>query len=114
MRISDWSSDVCSSDLLGLALLMLAALAGCSGVEGGLRNLNRSLYQTWSGDDGRTGRPETGTGEGADAGTPCFNAENGLMYVSQTGRCAPGYAAIALNQAEQAFGSSRSEEHTSE
>ncbi|MFC3677553.1 hypothetical protein [Ferrovibrio xuzhouensis] len=90
----------------GLVLLVLAALAGCSGVEGGLRNLNRSLYQTWSGDDGRTGRPETATGEGADAGTPCFNAENGLMYVSQTGRCAPGYAAIALDQAERAFGGS--------
>lgn len=90
----------------GLALLALAALAGCGGVEGGLRDLNRSLYRSWSGDDGRAGRPETGSSDSAGADTPCFNAENGLMYVSQTGRCAPGYAAVALNQAEQAFGSS--------
>jgi hypothetical protein len=87
-------------------LLLLAVLAGCSGVEGGLRNLNRSLYHSWAGDEARTaGRPET-TGDAGDGGTPCFNAESGLMYVSQTGRCAPGYAAVALSEAERAFASS--------
>lgn len=92
------------------ALLLLAVLAGCSGFEGGLRDLNRSLYRTWSGDDTRTGRPPETTGSdddaAADAGTPCFNAESGLMYVSQTGRCAPGYAPVAQDTAERAFASS--------
>jgi hypothetical protein len=88
-------------------LLLLAALAGCGGLEGGLRDLNRGLYRTWSGNDGHTGRPETAAdAAGADAGTPCFNMESGLMYVSQTGRCAPGYAPVAAEQAARAFASS--------
>src|SRR3546814_16741502 len=33
MRISDWSSDVCSSDLVGDALLLLERLVGVLGLE---------------------------------------------------------------------------------
>src|SRR3546814_15132560 len=33
MRISDWSSDVCSSDLLGAVPVLLVALAGLQAAE---------------------------------------------------------------------------------
>jgi len=85
--------------------LLLSGLAGCSGMEDSIRGLNRSLYRTWSGDDGHAARPGGGGGD-ANAGIPCFNAESGLLYVSQTGRCAPGYTAVAIDQAEREFKSS--------
>src|SRR3546814_9175172 len=43
MRISDWSSDVCSSDLLAYLLRFLAIAAG--GIESGLARIAPSLDQ---------------------------------------------------------------------
>lgn len=83
------------------AILMLLGFAGCSGLEASVRDLNRSLYRTWAGDD-RPARAETGGGGGEY--TPCFSRESGLLYLSQTGRCAPGYAAIPIEQAASQFG----------
>lgn len=83
------------------AILLLLGIAGCSGLEDSVRDLNRSLYRTWAGDD-RGARPETG---GSGDLTPCFNSDSGLLYLSQTGRCAPGYAAIPIEQAASQFGS---------
>lgn len=42
----------------GLALL-LVALGGCAGFEDNVRDLNRSLYRTWSGNDTRIAKPGT-------------------------------------------------------
>lgn len=91
-------------------LVLLLLSSGCSGLEDSLRDMNRSLYRGWAGDETRAPRPGTAT---ASAGyTPCFNAESGLLYLSQTGRCAPGYTAIAIDRAEEEFRASGSRRQT--
>ncbi|HEX6957673.1 MAG TPA: hypothetical protein VF194_06760 [Ferrovibrio sp.] len=83
-------------------LLSLLGLAGCSGLGHSVRDLNRTLYHAWSGESGQSGRRPA---DGAEASTtPCFSPETGLLYPSQTGRCAPGYTPIAQEQAERQFG----------
>ncbi|WP_341915563.1 hypothetical protein [Ferrovibrio terrae] len=84
---------------VAFALLLLAGLAGC-GVETSVRDLNKSLYRTFGGGSDARQRP---VDTSSSAGTPCFSAETGLLYTSQTGRCAPGYAAIGIDQAAQQF-----------
>lgn len=80
------------------ALILLAAgLAGCDN----MRDLNRSLYRGLGGET-RT-RPIEGGSTSSSAGTPCFSAETGLLYTSQTGRCAPGYAPIGSLDAQRQF-----------
>lgn len=64
-----------------------------------MRDLNRSLYRGLGGET--RSRPVENTS--SSAGTPCFSPETGLLYTSQTGRCAPGYAAIGADQAMQQF-----------
>ncbi|MEK9967752.1 MAG: hypothetical protein VW600_01365 [Ferrovibrio sp.] len=82
---------------LAFALIILAGgLAGCDS----MRNLNRSLYQGLGGEI--RNRPVEGS-TSSSAGTPCFSAETGLLYTSQTGRCAPGYAPIGSLEAQQQF-----------
>lgn len=79
-----------------LALIVIAAsLSAC----GSMRDLNRSLYRGLGGET--RSRPAESTS--SSIGTPCFNAETGLLYTSQTGRCAPGYTAIGTDQAMQQF-----------
>ena len=79
-----------------LALIVIAAsLSACDS----MRDLNRSLYRGLGGET--RGRPIESTS--SSVGTPCFSAETGLLYTSQTGRCAPGYAAIGTDQAMQQF-----------
>ncbi len=91
-------------------LALLLATAGCAGLEDSIRDLNRSLYRSWAGDDAEKQRPATA---GAQAGaTPCFSADTGLLYVSQTGRCATGFTPVAAAEAERAFGSSRQDDST--
>ncbi|PJI37709.1 hypothetical protein [Ferrovibrio sp.] len=80
------------------ALIILAAgLAGCDG----MRDLNRSLYRGLGGET--RSRPIEGGVTSSSAGTPCFSAETGLLYTSQTGRCAPGYAPIGNTEAQRQF-----------
>jgi hypothetical protein len=91
----------------GLALLLLSVtVIGCSGMENSVRDLNRSLYRGLGG-EART-RPVESTS--SSAGTPCFSADTGLLYTSQTGRCAPGYSPIGSEQAERQFQSATSRE----
>lgn len=92
-------------------LALLLVLTGCAGFEDSVRDINRNLYRTWSGNDTRAARtPDTGSG--STETTPCFSADTGLLYVSQTGRCAAGYAAVPIAEAERAFGGNRSGEAT--
>src|SRR3546814_1370408 len=63
MRISDWSSDVCSSDLPGAGAILALALAGDSGARVHLRKplrLGGSALDACLGDMKRGG-PEIGT-----------------------------------------------------
>lgn len=79
------------------ALIVLAvALAGCDG----MRDLNRSLYRGLGGET--RNRPIEGS-TSSSAGIPCFSAETGLLYTSQTGRCAAGYAPIGNIEAQRQF-----------
>ncbi len=82
-------------------ILLVAGLAGCDN----MRDLNRSLYRGLGGET-RT-RPFEGGSTSSSAGTPCFSAETGLLYTSQTGRCAPGYAPIGATEAQQQFQTQR-------
>lgn len=87
---------------LHAALILLAAgLAGCDN----MRDLNRSLYRGLGGET-RT-RPIEGGVTSSSAGTPCFSAETGLLYTSQTGRCAAGYAPIGAIEAQRQFQTQR-------
>src|SRR3546814_7880310 len=97
MRISDWSSDVCSSDLYGRA--------GNDTLTGGLGN------DTLSGDggndtfvfnagDGQDVITEWGNSGGGDSGTDVLELGAGIL---------PADVTVA-----QANGGGRSEEHTSE
>jgi len=83
-------------------ILLTAGLAGCDG----MRDLNRSLYRGLGGEI-RTRPSDTGGATSSSAGTPCFSAETGLLYTSQTGRCAPGYAPIAATDAQRQFQTQR-------
>lgn len=83
--------------------VLLLALASCAGLEDSVRDLNRSLYRTWSGNDAEKQRPASAAGEAAAESVPCFNADAGLLYTSRTGRCAPGYAPIGSLEAQQQF-----------
>jgi hypothetical protein len=78
-------------------ILLVAGLAGCDN----MRDLNRSLYRGLGGET-RT-RPFESGSTSTSAGTPCFSAETGLLYTSQTGRCAPGYAPIGETDAQRQF-----------
>jgi len=80
-----------------LAWLLLPLLGACSGVEGNLRDLNKSLYRSIGGDR----PPIVQRAGGGSVLANCFNADTGMLYPSQTGRCAPGYSAIPLSEAEQ-------------
>ncbi|MFN4310766.1 MAG: hypothetical protein ACK4FK_09270 [Ferrovibrio sp.] len=89
-------------------VILLAGLTACSGMESSVRDLNRSLYRSWAGSDNRLGRNTSAEEASAVAtGVPCFNSDTGLVYTSQTGRCAPGYAAIGMEQAERQFTTTR-------
>lgn len=80
------------------ALMLVAAeLAGCDN----MRDLNRSLYRSLGGET--RSRPVEGGATSSSAGTPCFSAETGLLYTSQTGRCAAGYAPIGSLEAQRQF-----------
>lgn len=84
-------------------LLLALGLTGCGSMETGVRDLNKSLYRTFGGSSsGDTQRPRP-VETSSSAGTPCFSAETGLLYTSQTGRCAAGYTAIGVDQAERQF-----------
>src|SRR3546814_9167786 len=86
MRISDWSSDVCSSDLLG----------GC-GISVGLAGVGRRAYIFFSGGAGeRLGRSSGGLPLGSSITRP------GPLLVERLQRDLPGRPDL------------RSEEHTSE
>lgn len=95
----------------GIALLLM--LSGCAGLEDGVRDINRNLYRTWSGNDARAARPGTSV-DANDAAevSPCFSADTGLLYISQTGRCAAGYIAVPAAEAERAFSNRRNSETT--
>src|SRR3546814_16747259 len=47
MRISDWSSDVCSSDLLDVATLTREYIEALGGVHDGLRKLLNGALAEW-------------------------------------------------------------------
>lgn len=96
------------SGRVALILIFLAGLTACSGMENSVRDLNRSLYRGWAGNDNRPNRNTSAEEVTATAsGVPCFNSETGLLYTSQTGRCAPGYAPIGMDQAERQFTTTR-------
>lgn len=78
-------------------ILLVAGLAGCDN----MRDLNRSLYRGLGGET--RSRPAEGGSTSSSAGTPCFSAETGLLYTSQTGRCAAGYAPIGETEAQRQF-----------
>lgn len=78
-------------------IFLVAGLAGCDN----MRDLNRSLYRGLGGET--RSRPLEGGSTSSSAGIPCFSAETGLLYTSQTGRCAPGYAPIGTTEAQQQF-----------
>ncbi|MBP7064217.1 hypothetical protein [Ferrovibrio sp.] len=87
--------------LAGIALLSLL-LASCGGMEDSLRDLNRNLYRGMGGSE-RPSAANRLSSAGSGPLTACFNAETGLLYLSQTGRCAPGYADIPATEAEKQF-----------
>lgn len=90
-----------------LALLLVAVgLIGCSSMENSVRDLNRSLYRGLGGET--RSRPVDSTS--SSAGTPCFSAETGLLYTSQTGRCAAGYMPVGSDQAERQYQSATQRE----
>src|SRR3546814_8200013 len=67
MRIGDWSSDVCSSDLPAIAHEYVGALeraAGSRGVHGGVADQD-GLRRTWSGvlGEGAAGHEQRGANE---------------------------------------------------
>src|SRR3546814_1845906 len=85
MRISDWSSDVCSSDLPGVVPSLLARLHGCGKADrGGDADRDKQLFHL-------TGLLRSG----------CFR---------RALRCRPSF----VLRGAQANASARSEEHTSE
>src|SRR3546814_5026123 len=116
MRISDWSSDVCSSDLavsphIGDCAILIELLRNPHGMAGGKAKLARGLLLQRGCCEG--GRRIAGERLGFDA----FNLELPRLYVSLGGE---RIAFLAQRQllyllplpADQAC--SRSEEHTSE
>lgn len=87
-------------------LALLLSIAGCAGLEDSVRDLNRSLYRSWSGNDtSPQRRTAAAAADSAAEAIPCFSADTGLLYVSQTGRCAAGFTAVPAAEAERAFGS---------
>ena len=84
---------------LSCLLIAVLLLAGCGGLEGNLRDINRSLYR---GMGGKAESRPASQGIGAVLAS-CFNPDTGTLYPSQTGRCAPGYTAIPFSEAEQRF-----------
>lgn len=96
----------------GGLLLLLLTLGSCAGFEDNVRDLNRSLYRTWSGNDTRAARPEVTSSSTTAEATPCYSAETGLLYVSQIGRCAAGYNPVPAAEAERAFGRRATESTT--
>ncbi len=83
------------------SLLLLLLLAGCGGMEDSLRDLNRNLYRGMGGAERQSAANRLSSGGGPLSA--CFNAENGMLYLSQTGRCAPGYVDVPANEAERQF-----------
>src|SRR3546814_4190311 len=99
MRISDWSSDVCSSDLDGRAL-RIAALAGDRApFAGGLGALRRDDFQR--GELKKTRCLQSPAGDAAD-----FPGDHRLDHVGQM-----GVEPVLQHRAQRLY---RSEEHTSE
>lgn len=88
---------------LCFSLALLLIIGGCAGLEDGVRDLNRSLYRTWSGNGTEKQRPTSAARDDTAEAIPCFSADTGLLYTSQTGRCAPGYAPIGSLEAQQRF-----------
>src|SRR3546814_15218836 len=95
MRISDWSSDVCSSDLLGLQLLVDLVLADIVDVEGRVRvrcgvaragighggNVEIGVPapdSQFGGGSGNAGHADTGEGDSERAGPPHDIARHSL------------------------------------
>src|SRR3546814_3137703 len=112
MRISDWSSDVCSSDLTGIALTSVDSML-ISPREVG-RNGYATMWKPWNASG--LVRPDSGS------------SENGAIRNCRSGRARSGrdfnhvptsYVAAAIGpEREKKYcpteRSSRSEEHTSE
>src|SRR3546814_1836177 len=93
MRISDWSSDVCSSDLADL----------CGNVL-----LHRAVHPVIEADDGTVGNPQPDRG----IRTPRAG-HTGAVHAAAAGQVAAAAVAFeGVAAGEQAF--QRSEEHTSE
>src|SRR3546814_10050916 len=99
MRISDWSSDVCSSDL-----------RGCGGRRGG------RIGRRQRGGHGHSAALNEGERDTAGFGAPRWAAAKGLSSV--TGSSATAASGSASSRCASARASSRSkprsEEHTSE
>src|SRR3546814_3236533 len=90
MRISDWSSDVCSSDLLPLALagFALAELAPVA-LEGVVQQVRRqpALLAGGRQRDGGRGRVEVAklgsTGDEVDAVRPCRHTDRRIEILAE-------------------------------
>ncbi|WP_428247011.1 hypothetical protein [Ferrovibrio sp.] len=86
------------------SFLFLAAcllLAGCGGMEDSIRDLNRSLYRGMGGSQERPSAAARNASGASGPLTACLNTENGMLYFSQTGRCAPGYVDVPASDAER-------------
>src|SRR3546814_9700516 len=110
MRISDWSSDVCSSDLLGDGVVRCIALGSTDGLKRNLVAVNTGKGIAVPVGKGTLGRIMDVLGRPIDEAGPIDASEDWEIH-----RAAPSYE-------EQAGGNElletgikvRSEEHTSE
>src|SRR3546814_5327042 len=107
MRISDWSSDVCSSDLVsgaGSSLSATQSFVDASGRGGG----NAGFFQSQNGGDGTGGTAEILID--ADAASTISLGSAGVFAIGEGGNA----DASENTTGGDALGGSRSEEHTSE
>src|SRR3546814_8891457 len=110
MRISDWSSDVCSSDLIRPLALSLLLACGAGASLPAMAGTLCVLYDTETGTQG-TGGADTGTED--DRATACGKGTVAGLVATAIGTNAEasGGRAVALGYDSHA---TRSEEHTSE
>src|SRR3546814_1579133 len=113
MRISDWSSDVCSSDLAGLAAFTTAPT---SGSEGGLDRAGstRSVHRASSDHSSTRGRRPSGHPGSTQRG-PCPKGSDTARRVDRAAAYnAPDHRGNLVYERQKDDREDRSEEHTSE
>src|SRR3546814_3376213 len=109
MRISDWSSDVCSSDLLripGVEPVVAIGQAILAAIDGERRSGNVVAV--------RLGHARLPVGDGDPRCIVPLRGELRVSHQVQPDRVPPGAVVVFACQHDEATAAIRSEEHTSE